>query len=195
VESFSAPRTVRLNSAANKSRFASGSRERATIKERRAFLRSNYTRRGSRYRRLLIYETPYFYIGKSRRAAADFSAIIIQFRRGRGNYFAWTRVAIPCALLFRSPRTISLSLSCSRCLFRPWIDAGERSVSFRDIPTGSFPRGTGKSRALPIRLGSFRITSEYSFGVTLLLARAVFSVVVVVVNRRSLFHSFSITER
>jgi len=76
-------------------------------------------------------------MGKSRRAAADLSAIIIQFRRGRGNYFARTRVPILRAISL----SLSLSLFRSRCLFRSWINVRDLSTTFLLAIPAVFPAG------------------------------------------------------
>jgi len=78
-------------------------------------------------------------MGKSRRAAADLSAIIIQFRRGRGNYFARTRVPILRAISLSL--SLSLSLFRSRCLFRSWINVRDLSTTFLLAIPAVFPAG------------------------------------------------------
>lgn len=57
-----------------------------------------------------------------------------------------------------------------------WIDARTiyiRAFLLRDISTGGFPRGTRKSRTVPLRLGSFRVIQLIR--VTLLVCPLVFS--------------------
>lgn len=86
-------------------------------------------------------------------------------------------------MLYLSPSlvlssSLPLARQCTNSSRRPfsWIDARTiyiRAFLLRDISTGGFPRGTRKSRAVPLRLGSFRVIQLLQ--VTLLVCLLVFS--------------------